>query len=218
MWLEKGCWWCYSLPSRKILLRQAGTLDRLMRVWMWTHISLSNKIHGNYKELKTTVCVCTGAPQAALMVKNLPANANAGDARDASSIPGSRRYPGERNGNPLQYSCLEKSMDRGVWWVTVHRVAKSWTLLKQLGSQHAWTIRYKNTKQNKNPTATSEEAGAKTRCWEQKQGTAHAPCTHHCQRSRRPPKLLPPTQPLDTQLPSPHISTQLTPLLGMWAR
>ena len=47
------------------------------------------------------------------MVKNLPANA--GDARNAGSIPGSRRSPGEENGNPLQYSCLEKSMDREAW-------------------------------------------------------------------------------------------------------
>jgi len=45
------------------------------------------------------------------MVKNLPANV--GGARDESLIPGSRRYPGVRNGNPLQYSCLENSMDRG---------------------------------------------------------------------------------------------------------
>ena len=37
--------------------------------------------------------------------------------------------PGEGNGNPLQYSCLENSMDRGTWWVTVHGVAKSWTQL-----------------------------------------------------------------------------------------
>ena len=45
------------------------------------------------------------------MVKNLPANA--GDARDAGSIPGSGKSPGIENGNPLQYSCLENSMDRG---------------------------------------------------------------------------------------------------------
>ena len=46
-----------------------------------------------------------------LVVKNLPANA--GDAGDSGSISGSGRSPGEGNGNPLQYSCLEKSMDRG---------------------------------------------------------------------------------------------------------
>ena len=48
---------------------------------------------------------------------------------DPSSIPGSRRSPGEGNGNPLQYSCLENPMDRGAWQVTVSEVAKSWTQL-----------------------------------------------------------------------------------------
>ena len=48
---------------------------------------------------------------------------------DPGSIPGSGRSPGEGNGNPLQYSCLENSMDGGAWWATVHRVAKSWTQL-----------------------------------------------------------------------------------------
>ena len=51
------------------------------------------------------------------MVKNPPANA--GDTRDAGSIPGWGRSPGEGNGNPLQYSCLGNPMDRGVWHVTV---------------------------------------------------------------------------------------------------
>ena len=63
------------------------------------------------------------------MVKN-PA-ANAGDARDLGSIPGSKRSSGVENGNP-QYSCLENSMDRGDWRATVHRVAKSLTA-KTLG-------------------------------------------------------------------------------------
>ena len=62
--------------------------------------------------------------QVALMVKN--AHANAGDLRDASSIPGLGRSPGEGHGNPLQYSCLENPMDRGAWWATVHEVTKSW--------------------------------------------------------------------------------------------
>ena len=46
------------------------------------------------------------------------------NAGDLGSIPGSGRSPGEGNGNPLQYSCLENSMDRGAWWATVHGVAK----------------------------------------------------------------------------------------------
>ena len=65
----------------------------------------------------------------ALVVKNLPANA------DAGSIPGSARSPGGGLGNPLQYSCLENAMDRRAWRAAVHRVAKSQTRLKQLSMQ-----------------------------------------------------------------------------------
>ena len=50
------------------------------------------------------------------------------------SVPGSRRSPGQGHGNPLEYSCLENLMDRGAWWATVHRVAKSRTRLKQLST------------------------------------------------------------------------------------
>ena len=57
------------------------------------------------------------------MVKNLPANA--GNARDMDSIPGLGRYPGEDSGNPLQYSCLENPMDRGVWQPIVAGIAES---------------------------------------------------------------------------------------------
>ena len=59
------------------------------------------------------------------MVKNPPANA--GEVRDYGSIPGSRRSPGGRHDNPLQYSGLENPMDRGAWQATVHRVTKSQT-------------------------------------------------------------------------------------------
>ena len=53
---------------------------------------------------------------------------------DPGSIPGSGRSPGEGNGNPLQYSSLENSMDGGAWWATVHGVAKSWTQLSNFTS------------------------------------------------------------------------------------
>ena len=56
----------------------------------------------------------------ALVVKNPPANA--GDVEDVDFICGSRRFPGEGNSNPLQYSCLENLTDRRVWWATVHRL------------------------------------------------------------------------------------------------
>ena len=55
--------------------------------------------------------------------------ASACNVGDLGSIPGLRRSPGEGNGNPLQYSCLANPMDRGAWWATLHRVAKSWTRL-----------------------------------------------------------------------------------------
>ena len=56
------------------------------------------------------------------MVKN--PSASAGDARDLGLIPGLGRSPGGGHGNPLQYSCLENSMDRGAWRATDHRVAE----------------------------------------------------------------------------------------------
>ena len=56
------------------------------------------------------------------MINNLPDNA--GDIRDAGSIPGLGRSPGGGKGNPLQYYCQENSMDRGAWQATVHGVAK----------------------------------------------------------------------------------------------
>ena len=61
------------------------------------------------------------------LVKNLPANV--GDTGDVGSISGLGRSPGEGNGNPLQYSCLENSMNRGAWWARVHAVMKNLTQL-----------------------------------------------------------------------------------------
>ena len=60
--------------------------------------------------------------------------ASACNAGDLSSITGSGRFPGEENGNPLQYSCLENPMDGGAWWATVHGVAKSRTQLSDFTS------------------------------------------------------------------------------------
>ena len=60
-----------------------------------------------------------------LAVKKQPVNA--GDMRDAGLISGSGRSPGEKQGNPLQYSCLENPKDRGAWGATVHGVAESRT-------------------------------------------------------------------------------------------
>ena len=64
------------------------------------------------------------------MVKNSPVNA--GDLRGTGSILGSGRSPGREYGNPLWYSCLENSMDRGAWQATVYSIAKSRTQVKEL--------------------------------------------------------------------------------------
>ena len=72
-----------------------------------------------------------------LLVKNLPASA--GDTRDVGLIPGLGRSPRVGNGNSLQYSCLENSMDRGAWWAIAHGVTKSRTRLSTHALQLALT-------------------------------------------------------------------------------
>ena len=91
------------------------------------------------------MCLSVGS-QVVLVVENPPVNA--GDLRDAGSIPGSGRSPGEGKGNPLRYSCLGKLMDRGPWWATVHGITKSWAQLKQLSTNmhtpHTYLVVQKN--------------------------------------------------------------------------
>ena len=71
----------------------------------------------------------------AQLVKNPPASAG-----DLGSVPGLRRSPGGRNGNPLQYSCLENPMDRGTWQAADHGIAQSWTQLSiHTHTQHTHT-------------------------------------------------------------------------------
>ena len=80
------------------------------------------------------------------MVKNLPVNA--GDIREVSSIPEVGGSPGRGHGNPLLYACLENLMDSRAWWATAHRVTKSWTRLKQLGT-HTHTHTFGQTRKMK---------------------------------------------------------------------
>ena len=70
------------------------------------------------------------------MCKVLPVDV--GGAREAGSVPGSGRSPGEGNGNPLQYSCLENPMDQGAWWATVHGVIKSRRPLSDWACTHTY--------------------------------------------------------------------------------
>ena len=83
-------------------------------------------------EFLVTMCRLIRASQAALAVKNPPANE--GDLRDSGSIPVSGRCPGVGHGNPLKYSCLENPMDRGACWAIVHSITKSWTCQEQLST------------------------------------------------------------------------------------
>ena len=87
----------------------------------------SEQLHQNCLPLRIShLClpeVLTCSSQVALVVKNLPSSTGA--TGPVSLIPGSCRSPGEENGNPLQYSCMENCMDRGAWQATVHGVTES---------------------------------------------------------------------------------------------
>jgi len=130
---SKGqCMWGMKQKERQPLKnknQKKKTRNEQKEIW-----GIVNKFH---------VCVMyvslARASQVALVVKNPPANA--GDRRDAGSIPGSGRSPGEGNGNPLWYPCLENPMDRGAWRATVHRVTKSQTQL----SVHVYACTHTHT-------------------------------------------------------------------------
>ena len=95
-------------------------------LWPWTsHTLKQNKETGFLR-----------ASQVVLEVKNL--SANAGDSRAADLIPGWGRSPGRGHGNPLQYSCLENSTDRGARRAVVHGVAKSLDMTEQLMLSPFW--------------------------------------------------------------------------------
>ena len=91
--------------------------------WATNLVPILNKFIWKHK------CLNVKASQVALVIKNLPANS--GDMRYMFE-PWARKIPWRRACSPLQYSCLENSMDRGVWRATVHRIAKNQTWLKWL--------------------------------------------------------------------------------------
>ena len=95
--MDRGAWWAS-------VHRDAKSQTQLSQTQFSTHVSIK-------------------LSQVVLVLKNLPANA--GDIRDVGLIPGSGRSPGVRNGNMLQYSCLENSMDRGAYQAMVHGVKES---------------------------------------------------------------------------------------------
>ena len=126
------CWYSHSYVS-----------SQHMRIYVYFLLVCTNltTLLASYYILQCTLVASLnsiGASQVVLMIKNLPADA--GDRRDVGSIPGLGRYPGERKGDPLQYSCLENSLDRGAQQAIVRGVAESWTQLHT----HLVTFYYKN--------------------------------------------------------------------------
>ena len=96
---------------------------------LWVYLSWDSQHFGELSNcLLSHIRKDFGTSQVALVVKNQHASAE--DARDVGLIPGSRRSHGVRNGNPLQYSCLENSTDRRAWQALVHGAAKSWIWLR----------------------------------------------------------------------------------------
>ena len=97
------------------------------------HEALMCGISALTRDSRKLFCCLLPASQAALVVKN--PHANAGDIRDMSLLPGSGRSPGGGHSNPLQYSCLESPMDRGVWdglqSTKSHRVRYNWSYLSR---------------------------------------------------------------------------------------
>ena len=103
------------------------TMYKIDSLWEPTHrklcLVLCDDLNGKEFYKRGDMCIhweCMRASLIAQLVKNLPAC----NARDLGSIPGSGRSPGEWNGNPLQYSCLENPMDRGAWRATVHELTR----------------------------------------------------------------------------------------------
>ena len=128
-----------------MLLNNATTFFDLIHLFQfkWRPDNRNN----DYCCYEAVVTTSWGFP-GAVVVKNPPANA--GDIREAGSIPGLGRCPGEGNGNPFQYSCQENPMDRGAWQAMVHSIAKNRTRLKQL-SRHTHIISWDNYSPNCDP-------------------------------------------------------------------
>ena len=109
--LHGECQLQWQMTQINFLPMEGGPLGSPSKRWLY------------YKEKFSPPFLCylmapNWASQVAPVVKNPPANV--GDAKKLGSVPGWGRSPGEGNGNPLQYSCLENPMDGGAWWATVH--------------------------------------------------------------------------------------------------
>ena len=117
-------------PSPTASRPQASSPQALFRVWMKSTVTHHILVlPGGFPDPSLTTPLCHHQLPNLGFPGGLNGKESAYNAGDSGSIPGSGRSPGERNGNPLQFSCLENSMDREAQWATVHEVTKSQTRL-----------------------------------------------------------------------------------------
>ena len=164
-WVNSGSWWWTGRPG---VLRFMGS-QRVGNDWVTGLKETIDLYSENYKMLlkeikqdinrwKDIPCSWIGRINIVKMtilpkaiwtsnpwLSGKESACNTGDAGDLSSIPGSGRSPRGGHGNPLQYSCLENTMDRGAWQATFHRVAKSWAQLKWLSMHRCTQAVYKES-------------------------------------------------------------------------
>ena len=116
-----------ELPCGCTILQDTISARAFQFLQTLTNIVIFYFFHSHCKvyelQFLIVVLLCISLMIGSTVLQSLPANS--GDTEMLSLISGSGRSPGVGNGNPLQYSCLEKSIDRGSWWAIVHGVAKS---------------------------------------------------------------------------------------------
>ena len=144
MYLKDG-WECHSLDHRMSSYSVCSKETPFRSHHCLKVKNILNSISNSCTNTKSPfdlTCRKFRASQMVLVVKNPPINV--GDMWIAGLFPGSGRSPGEGNGYPLQYSCLENPMDRGAWKAIVHRVAKNQTRLKRRSTHvvHSWFVAF----------------------------------------------------------------------------
>ena len=124
---HKGSWSCSPLMTQQSW-RNVSTYGHGL-----SYKSVHWSTVRNVKNLETKLSICPVTHKLWILssYRDSEVKASACNMGDLGSIPGSGRSPGEGNGNPLQYSCLENPMDKEAWWATVHGVAKSRTQLSE---------------------------------------------------------------------------------------
>ena len=122
-------WFSFSSWNTWIKTQISVSRDRVQLWTISTTVTIKTQLI-SVKEVLAYWLNYEGFPGGSV-VKNPPANAG-----DMGLIPGPGRSPTEENGNPLQYSCLENSMDSGAWWATAHGVIESWTWMSNWACMH----------------------------------------------------------------------------------